>query len=292
MDFQELKENPFRYIRGLAMDIVVVVVGLAYVLYQMVTLETTQLNPLVLIAEAFMGIVCGVVIKQALGENGFSKGYNSQYWQDEEAKYNESCNKAIPYMERVDNYYISEEIEKRRNYRREHLQGARLKYSNWFDFDGNYIGDEETFNKLTRRQKRVIKRCVRVKIYIPNLFSEYETSSEQYTHKEITDKRRKARNMTKNTLTATIIAVIGVYFVPIANWNVASLITSTMQVALWVLFGVLQLYDNYSFVINDKTALLRKKKEGISKFVTGCEKNQYLTNPYDKIVEEQPTNMA
>ena len=292
MDLQELKENPFRYIRGLAMDIVVVVVSLAYVLYQMVTLETTQLNPLVLIAEAFMGIVCGVVIKQALGENGFSKGYNSTYWQEEESKYNESCNKAIPYMERVDNYYIAEEIEKRRNYRREHLQGARLKYSNWFDFEGNYIGEEETYSKLTRRQKYVLKKCVRVKIYIPNLFSEYETASEQYTHKEITDKRRKTKNMTKNTLTATIIAIIGVYFVPIANWNVASLITSTMQVALWVLFGVLQLYDNYSFVINDKTALLRKKKECISKFVTGCEKNLYLTNPYDKIVEETPTPMA
>ena len=107
---EEIQSFTVRYIKTIAMDIIVVLVAVAYIFYQMVGLQVTDTNPLVLIAQAFMGIVCGVAIKQALGENGFSRGYNSKFWLDEEEKYNAACNTANPYMERVDNFYQYEEI--------------------------------------------------------------------------------------------------------------------------------------------------------------------------------------
>lgn len=280
---EELRENSVKYIKSIAMDLVVALVSIAYVLYKMVTLETNELNPLILIAEAIMGIICGVVIKQALGENGFSKGYNSQTWFEEEDKYNQACNTANAYMDRVDNFYLCEEIETKRTYRRQHLLACRLKYDNWFDFDGNYIGDEEKYNKLTRRQKRVLNKCIKVKIYIPNLFSEYSTAKDEYTHKEKTDKDQRNRNLGKNTLSAILVAIVGVYFVPMLNnWSWASFIAATMQVALWIIFGILQLYTNYDYVVHTKVASLRNKKEMIKRFTSGCEKDLYKVNPYDQ----------
>ena len=297
MDLQELKddlrENSVKYIKSVAMDLVVVLVALAYVFYKMVSLETNQINPLILIAESIMGIICGVVIKQALGENGFSKGYNSQTWQEEIELYNQACNTANPYMERVGNFYLCEEIENKRTYRRQHLIACRLKYDNWFDFEGNYIGNEEDYNKLTRRQKKILNKCIKVKIYIPNLFSEYSTAKDEYTHKEVTDKTQKTRNLGKNTLSAIIVAVIGVYFVPMLNaWSWASFISATMQVALWVIFGVLQLYTNYDFVVHTKVASLRNKKESIKRFTSGCEKELYKFNPYDQFSCDKQGVMA
>lgn len=290
MDLEEIKNNPTRYIKSLAMDLIVALVGIAYVLYQMVTLEPTDLNPLVLLSQAFIGIICGVTIKQALGENGFSKAYNSEEWNSELEKYNDSCNAAISYMERADNYYISEEIDKRRNYRIEHLQAKRMKYDQWFDFEGNYIGSPEKFKQLSFRQKLELKRCIRIKIYIPNLFSEYSTVSDKYTHREMTDKKVRAKNITKNSITATLIAVIGVYFIPVINnWNWASLISSTMQVALWIMFGIIQLYNNYSYVVRDKVDMLKEKKKDISKFVSNCEKGMYIENPYLNLIANKPT---
>lgn len=290
---EEIQENPVKYIKSIAMDLVVVLVSLSYVFYKMVTLQTNQINPLVLIAEALMGIICGVVIKQALGENGFSKGYNSQTWNEELDLYNSACNTANPYMERVDNFYLCEEIEKKRTYRRQHLQAKRMKYENWFDFDGNYIGDEERYNKLTRPQKKCLEKCIKVKIYIPNLFSEYSTATDEYTHKEITDKTQKAKNFGKNTISAILVAVIGVYFVPMLNaWSWASFISATMQVALWVIFGVLQLYTNYDFVVHTKVASLRNKKEMIKRFTSGCEKDLYKVNPYDQIACNEQSIVA
>lgn len=290
---EDLKENSVKYIKSIAMDLVVVLVSFAYVFYKMITLETNQINPFILIAESIMGIICGVVIKQALGENGFSKGYNSSTWQEEIDLYNNACNTANPYMERVDNFYLCEEIEKKRTYRRQHLQAKRMKYDNWFDFDGNYIGNELDYNKLTRRQKKCLEKCIKVKIYIPNLFSEYGTATDEYTKKEKTDKTQKMSNLGRNTISAIIVAVIGVYFVPMINsWSWASFISATMQVSLWVIFGVLQLYTNYDFVVHTKVASLRNKKEMIKRFTSGCEKDLYKSNPYDKLVENSPSIVA
>lgn len=291
----EIKENPTRYIKSIAMDIVVVIVAVAYLFYQMVRLEVTDTNPLILLAQAFMGIVCGIIIKQSLGENGFSRGYNSDFWKREEDKYNDACSLAVDYTERVDNFYLSLEKEKRENYRRAHLQATRLKYAMWFNSDGDYIGDLEEYKKLTLHQKLVLKKCIRVKIYVLNLFSEYSTSSEQDTKKEMTDRRQRGRNFTKNTLAATLIAIIGVYFIPVLNgWSWAAFISSCMQVSLWILFGILQLYQNYNFIVQDKVATLRKKKELISRFVEGSKKGLYLEPPYkkqnpDPIVEQSQT---
>ena len=280
---EDLKENSIKYIKSIAMDLVVVLVAIAYVFYKMVSLETNELNPIILIAESIMGIICGIVIKQALGENGFSKGYNSQTWQDEIDLYNQACNTANPYMERVGNYYLCEEIELKRTYRRQHLLACRMRYEQWFDFDGNYIGSMEKESKLTRKQKRCLNKCIKVKIYIPNLFSEYGTATDEYTHKEKTDKTQKMSNLGRNTISAIIVAIVGVYFVPMLNsWSWASFIAATMQVALWVIFGVLQLYTNYDFVVHTKVASLRNKKESIKRFTSGCEKDLYKVNPYNQ----------
>ena len=285
--FEELQSLTSRYIKSIAMDIVVVIVAFAYIFYQMITLEPTALNPLVLIAEAIMGIICGVVIKQALGENGFSRGYNSKIWIDEEKKYNDACTTANPYMERVDNFYQCEEIDKKRNYRRTKLQGARLKYDQWFDKDGYYIGLTENYNKLDRKQKKVLNKCIKVKIYPLNLFSQYSITSDQDTKPEITDRKQREKNIARNTISATLVAIIGVYFMPmINNWSWGSFISATMQVALWVLFGIIQLYQNFNFIVQDKVALLKTKKENIRRFTTGCEKGMYIFSPYDKIDEQ------
>lgn len=286
----ELQSFTMRYIKTIAMDLIVVLVALAYIFYQMITLTPTDLNPFVLIAQAIVGIICGIVIKQSLGENGFSRGYNSKFWNEEENKYNEACNSALPYVDRVDNFYLWEEIDKKKNYRRQHLQEIRLKYDMWFDKDGNYIGTKEMFNQLDRKQKRVLNKCIKVKIYPLNLFSQYTISTEQDTKQEITDSRQRGKNIAKNTISATLVAIIGVYFIPqIMGWNWASFISATMQVALWVMFGIIQLYTNYNYIVQDKVAILRRKKETIQRFKSGCEKNMYLISPYDE--REQNENL-
>jgi hypothetical protein len=136
---------------------------------------------------------------------------------------------------------------------------------------------------LDKKQKNVLDKCIKVKIYPLNLFSQYSISSDQDTKPEITDRKQREKNVAKNTISATLVAVIGVYFMPLINsWSWGSFISATMQVTLWVLFGILQLYTNYNFVVQDKVALLKTKKECIRRFTTGCEKGMYIVSPYEE----------
>lgn len=282
LNSDDIKQGAKRYIKSVAMDLIVVIVAISYVLYQMVKLEPTDTNPWILLAQSFMAIACGLIIKQSLGENGFSRGYNSPIWEDEEKLYNSACNTALPYMDKVSNYYQCEIIEGKRIYRIQHLQEARLRYIDWFDKNGNYIGTKEAYKKLDFRQKFVVRRCIKVKIYPLNLFSQYSVSIDQRTKKEITDKKQRLNNATKNTISAVLIAIIGVYFLPAFNersW--AAFIASTMQVSMWVLFGILQLYTNYNFVVQDKVSVLKTKKEEITKFTSKCVIGLYDKSPYD-----------
>ena len=98
---------------------------------------------------------------------------------------------------------------------------------------------------------------------------------------------KRMNSVLRNTISATVIAVIGVYFLPqLKGWSWASFISATMQVSMWVLFGILQLYTNYNFIVQDKVAILRKKKELIRRFTTGCEKGMFKLSPYEEIEQQ------
>lgn len=281
--WEDFKDNPGRYLKSLAMDIAVAVVGVAYIFYQMVKLEPTNVNPITLIASAIISIICGIIIKQALGENGFTKGYNSKEWMEEEAKYNASCNDLIQYLPLVNNYYLYQEAERRANTRRMILQGKRLRYQDWFDKEGNYIGTKEAYKQLDFVQKIAMQKAIRLKVHVLNLFSEYASSYSGAKDKEITDRGQRVRNLSKNTISAILVSVIGVYFVPVlTGWNWATMISSTMSVALWVLFGMMQYYSNYNFVVHDRVNLLKKKKEDMAVFEKGSKEHRYDHPPFWK----------
>ena len=113
MDIKDKRVNDF--IRGYLINIIVVVISIAYIFYQMIVIKPTDLTIQEQIAKAGIGIIIGLLIKEGVGENGFSKGYNSNSWLLALDKYSNACNIANEYLERVDNFYRAEEIEKKRN---------------------------------------------------------------------------------------------------------------------------------------------------------------------------------
>ena len=274
------------FIKNGLIDFIVICISIAYVLYSMVDIEQNELSVLDITWKTLLSIVVGFMIKTMLGESGINKGYASDIWSKEIEKYNATCNTANSYMERVDNFYYCEEIEKKKNYRKTALMGARMKYEMYFDKNGDYIESADT-SKLTKKQLKVLKKAIEVKIYNLNLFSEYENDTTAYTKKETGDKEQRLKGMTSNLLGQIIVAFSGVYFVVSLNdWNWATFFSSLIQIAMWVSYGVFNLYKNYNYVVIEKVNKLKKKKELIQKFLYGCEKGMYTKNPYDEMEGE------
>lgn len=301
MDKDEQRIKIYDFIKSNILNGIVVITSLSYILYNMVVIKRTDLTLVECLASASIGIVIGFIIKQSLGESGFNKGYSSNIWATNLEKYSKACNLANDYIDRVDNFYIEEEIEKKKAYRRTNLMAVRLKYNDFFDKDGNYIehnikicdkmgkiSPENDFIVLTRKQYRILKKCVRVKIYNLNLFSEYSNEIENDTHREKTDKDQRALMTSKNSLAMVLTAIVGVYFTAMWNaWDWGSFINATIQVCIWVSCGIVQLYRNYNYVVIEKVSKLTRKMELIIKFTRGCESGLYKENPYEVNYDRQ-----
>lgn len=311
---QEKSQRLFKYIKDGLINGIVIAIATAYIFFGMVTLQVNKVSIFANIVQLLISILCGIFIKQGLGENGFNKGYNSEVWSNELLKYNNACNTATDYMDRVENFYYCQEIEKRIAYRRNTIMAAKLRYGDFFDEFENFIGEdrmqlkrirhskflhrftergkkglplytpqEQEHNKkvLSRSQKRAVKKCIRVKIYTLNLFSEYSATAMSLTKRERTDKNQRFKMFGKNSFSQVLVAVLGVYFVPgLGSWDWGRFLGCTLQVILWTASGIMQLYTNYNYVVIDKVNKMKQKKEIIQKFVKGCGEGKYKTNPY------------
>lgn len=291
-------------LKSYLMDIVVALISISYVAIQFVVLKPTGLTIGEVIAKCSFGVVFGILIKQGLGENGFIKGYNSSEWNEEKEKYNNQCNNAIQYMDKLDDFYERKRIEKTKKYRFSHLQAVRLKYAMFFNENGEYIEHDiisaKKFERLKRKnpdfklgenqialtfkQRQELKKCCKVRIHLLNLFSEYDNDVSNDTKREKTDKDQRTRMLTKNLVNVLVCSVVGVYFVPdIVELNWGGIIMAIGQVAIWLGTGISQLYMNYNYVVNEKISKLKQKKQDITEFIILCERNKNNEN----LVKEQ-----
>ena len=266
-------------------DIVVIFLSLFYVFYNTLKLELTNKNPLILLVQSILAIVVGVMIKATLGENGFDRGYKSEEWHREKDRYEIKADAALPYIDRVDDFYEKQRIEKTAKNRKTRLSGCRMKYNVFFDENGDYIEHDiwtprqkkkhlklghqlpESVIVLDLRQRLCLRKCINLKIYVKNMFSEYEVGLAFDEHKEKTDAMQRSHNLRKNILKSIAFALAGVYVVASFAFNLGSMIMAIFQVLGFIAVGVLDALDNYYYITVEKVGILKTKEEDLTKFL-------------------------
>lgn len=309
-DFREKTDNVVsnikRNAKTILTDIVVVFLALFYVFYNVLKLELTKLNPWILLVKSILAIVVGIMIKAALGENGFDRGYRSDEWHREREKYDVKADAALPYIDKVDDFYERQRIEKTQKNRKTRLSGCRLKYNMFFDENGDYIEHEiwsirhkkkylkthnclpENVIALDLRQRLCLYKCVRLKIYVKNMFSEYESGLSADERKEKTDKIQRTHNLRKNTLKSVAFALAGVYVVATFSFNLGEMILAIFQVLGFVVVGILDALDNYYYVTVEKVAILREKQSDLARFLIENTSREEFTEKFVPKKEEEP----
>lgn len=278
----EAKAYAKHRLKSWVLGLVAVLTSVAYIFYSMIKLEPNEkLKPIVITAAIIIGVICALITKAAYGEIGFDKGYSSAKWKEEQDKYDESCSVCLDYVDRVPNFYIEEEKTRKKEYRKTKLASVCLRYCDWFDEDGIYIGTKEKRDSLEKNQLKVLKKCISVNIYVPDMFKEKSRSVDNYTKKDKTDTEQRSITLTKNSITAILPSIVQVLFIPnFTGWKWAVIASGAVTVTVWTLTGLLQLRANYNFVTQEKVTQLRDKKELMSKFYKGCELG-YYKNDYE-----------
>lgn len=304
----ETLNNARKNLKTILMDIGVIIVSISYVLYQLLTLKPAELDPITLTAETLIGVLAGLLIKMGLGENGFTRGYQSDEWKNHKDKYNKRADMALPYSDKVDEFQEKIKTERLVKIRRLYLSHYRLKYDDFYDENGNFIERDIISPKakrklleqgkkvedgvfvLDKKQQKALYKSCKIKVYVRELLNEYDSELSTYTHKEYTDKDQRNKKFGKNILSAAIIATVGVYFVPMWSWSLEKFIWGLFQVTLWIAFGILQLYDNYRFVVEDRANSLDNKSKDLSIFLIGIlGREEFITRLEKEKQEEEST---
>lgn len=279
-----------KFIKGNLLNFVVVLTSLGYILYTEIVL-----NMSVSLADATASVVisvlCGLTIKMAMGENGIVKGYASSIWQEANTTYKAVCNTVNDYIDRVDNFYAIEKKEILKNLRKVNMVSGQMRYNWFFNEDGEYIENQEKYEKLKFGQKRILRYCIKVKVYMLNLFSEHSLELKNMTHKEKTDKDQRTQSLSKNLVITLAMAIVGGTFTAsFDKWNWANFIFALLQVVIWLGVGVIQLYTNYNYIVIEKVNKLARKKELIVKFKKGCEAGLYIDKEEKEEIKEEKEN--
>ena len=297
--------NARKNLKTILMDIGIIIVSISYVLYQLLTLKPAELDPVTLTAETLIGVLAGLLIKMGLGENGFTRGYASDEWKKHKENYNKRADMALPYSDKIDEFQERLKNERLYKIRKLYLSHYRLKYDDFYDSNGDFIERNIISPKAKKKlldsaktipegtlvldvkQKHALYKSCKIKVYVRELLNEYDSELNTYTHREHTDKDQRTKKLGKNILSAAIIATVGVYFVPMWSWSLEKFIWGLFQVALWIAFGILQLYDNYRFVVEERAAALDKKAQDISKFLIEQDGREKFIEQLAKEKEEE-----
>jgi len=282
----EFASNIKKNITSILLDVGIIGISVIYVFYNILDFHKTETDPWRLLMKGLVGIFVGVGLKWMLGEKGIIKGHNNEQFIKPKEKFDDRTEKAVPYIDRFDDFAEKERIEKVLRNRKIHLNNYRMKYETYFDNNGDYIEHliwnpcqarkylknheelPEDVIVLDLKQRLVLRKCIRLQIYVPNLFSDYGDTVAEDERKEKTEQDVRRKNTRSNFISAVLFALIGVYFVPdILNFSWAAIIWSIFQVFMWLVFGIVNFYQNFTFVIIDEVKVIGKKDKLLTKFL-------------------------
>lgn len=263
-----------------------IAIGIAifWIFYGTVEVLPTNLSVVERIGLTICTIVLAITYCNLIADGGFRSARESQDYEKVNKEYEEAQRDGNTDKFEITEYAKDIAKDNLRDCRARNLDLNGLKYKDYFDIEGNYIGgDYKKNNILRRKQKRTIKKCINQRIVIPNIFG--NISSKYFgLKKEITQKDYQRKDITIQTIIRAILSIfsVGMMF-NFLGFSIGSMIFAFFQIVLWTASGFSQRLKNFNFV-KDVLIPQMKEKTLIIKGYLGLSKEK--KNYYEKRVED------
>lgn len=238
-----------------------IAIGIAifWIFYGTVEIIPTNLTIVERIGLTLCTIVLAVTYCNLIADGGFKSARDSEEYKTTDKDYNDAQKDGNSEQFEITEYAKDIAKDNLRDCRARNLDLNGLRYRDYFDIDGNYIGGDYKKNVgLRRKQKKTIKKCINLTIIIPNIFG--NVSSKFFgLKKEVTQKDFKRKDITIQTIIRAVLSIfsVGMMF-NFLGFSVGSAIYALFQIVLWTASGFSQRLKNYNFV---KDVLIPQTKE-------------------------------
>ena len=285
---------------------IIAFVSLVYIATGILTVEETGKTILQIIADSVIILFLGVFINRVFDLQGILNGNREKEVVDTEKAHSDMVIKISPHIERLDPWCKIKNEQALKIARIKILSPSGLKYEKCFDEAGVGLGytpdiskkDDKIEWKKEKLKLRLYNKALNVKI--TNLNSNILTSEGGREGDPNYLGRSKAQYETKSSIIDIVsrigIAIIFGYFGVdlIKDFNFINLIWQLFQVSLFLVMGIVKLYQSFIFIKDEFRARIQKKTNILrefSNFVTAnpspAEAEILVTiKPTEEIVEE------
>ncbi len=264
-----------------------------YILTAFLRIDKTGKTVPQIIADGALCFFLGVFINRIFALQGMMSGDREESVKNATDEHSKIVLKISSHIEELDKWC---EVENAKNYKTQRtkiLARVGLKYSTCFDDDGVAIpysvdADKMKDKALRRTELKKIRgyhKAVNLKLTALSggeLTSEGGRQQDPYYFG-----RTKAQYETKKGLTDIVAKlgttiIFGVYGVDlIKDFNPANLIWTTLQVAVFIVMGVIKMYQSYLFVTDEYKGRIWKKIDNLQKF------DNYINNKITAEVQNE-----
>ena len=247
--------------------VVVVLISFVYVASSLINISRSGKSVYEIVGTGVLSLILGVLINGIFRSMGVQKGDSDERTLATNALHAKSIEEILPYIDRLDEFCEAENARALRAVRTRILAREGMKYSDYFDDEGNLINENVPQEKL---KKKAYKKALRVRLkplLSSNLTSDGVKATDPFDFgrsKKSYTTRRSASDVVIKLLMAVIFGYFGVTLS--SDVNFASIIWNSLQIVLYITGGVIQMYSSYSWVVDDYRSSIIKKIDYLQKF--------------------------
>ncbi len=271
----------------------VVLVSLAYIAGSFLLISATGKTVYEIIAGGIISMLVGVLINGSFRSLGLRRGEEDERTISTSNLYAQTIDSIVPHIDKLQDYCDKENVRALSNIRKKILARAGMSYSECFDeygvvksFDYELYSEEEIelasrrkkrkYLKINRVRKRAYDKAVNVKIKLlsPAILTSDDVKENDPFNFGKSKKEYSSQQSAGDVISRIVMAIIFGYFgVSLASEiNIALLIWNTMQIAMYIASGVIQMYATYTWIVNDHRIGVIKKIDCLQKFKLYAEK--------------------
>ena len=279
--------------------VVVVLISLVYVASSLINISKSGKTVYEIIGAGVLSLIVGIMINGVFRSMGVRRGDEDERTVATNALHAKTVDEIAPHIDKLDDFCERENKRAIREIRTRILAREGMKYSDYFDEEGNVKsptllkselgapGEENAKCKMqndgspvtaiptdAKAKRKAYFKALRVKVkplLSSNLTSDGVKASDPFdfgrSKKEYTA-QRSASDVAIKLMMAIIFGYFGVSLA--SEINVASIIWNALQIVLYVTGGVIQMYNSYMWVVDDYRGSVIKKIDYLQKFKSYC----------------------
>ena len=259
------EENKFvEFLKKNFLNFLIAIVVIVFLTKDLITIQESGKTVLEIIANSIVNLIVGQLIKNLFSQKGSNAGFNSKSYKKKIERYGEEIEKTDPYIDKLDDFCDKKNEQRIQKAQKHILRPARIKYEDFLNKTKEEVcRDKKQFKIWNKAQG------VQIQIITPeNLVSETDPRYEK-GKKEESLKQHKTKEAILSLIIATLISIIFGYFVPELNKDaLAGLLWNLIQVAIWLAFGIISFYQEYTYITVDYSQRILRKTTYLIEFNT------------------------